>query len=572
MSVPGDTPNATAGPGLADRTPSHDVDWLRGVARRALADFDLPARTAVSIVGSIAEGFGNDCSDIDVLALVPDGSDPPSVRQMTVEGGQRVEVFFWTLARARQLARDTLRAIEDDTGEHRAELDAFHRVAYALPLLNEAVVRDIQAGFDRAWLAAVRSDRERAAAVRAARRANVLLPMNRADEALAYGKLALRHAARAWACARGETYFAEKFTLRQLARAGCSSALIERLRTLMSVTSASDGFGASVVSVAAEFELVLPESTSANAVLLDQSVLLRFGKQLLVCRAATTFAASDPRQELERALQSGADQPFAAQPSNVCAQLGLLHRAGLLALRLPGDEVWIDDRPPRLVGELRVSSIGPLISEDVVVSDLSSTALLHAGAELVGHAFAIENAEEDAVGALRRADWYMLEVALREIAYRSAEIVVSHHVARTPQRHELRDALLGCGSSEALSVALTRVEGLRIDGLEDVADFYAAVCVVRASIPAQVVSGHFAGCHNSATAWEKLLRRVIRPWATAAQALDVALPRELAELFHAALEPPAINRDALEQRLGWSRDMNLRQEIERATRALWSAQ
>jgi predicted nucleotidyltransferase len=72
-------------------------------SRAALsAQFEQRAPSAVFLEGSIAEGFGNERSDVDFVAIVDNGLEPATMPYILFLDGRRIEVRMLSPARLRR--------------------------------------------------------------------------------------------------------------------------------------------------------------------------------------------------------------------------------------------------------------------------------------------------------------------------------------------------------------------------------------------------------------------------------------------------------------------------------------
>lgn len=558
--------------GARQREPSESLARLEAAARSALGNFALPARSAVAIFGSIAEGFGNPASDIDVLVVVPDAAGCSGLRQMVAFEQQRVELCVRGGAELGELAFRVVESARAELPISSADLDFFHRTAYALPLFGHEAFEQLRGAFDRDLLARARHRQELRSAHAAWRRASALSALARPLEVVGLGKQALRHAATAWACARGETYVSRKFLFRQLERAGLPAELRARLEAQLGAPSTADA-GAWMGELAGWFgELELPPLPAAAPAVVRLAGGVRtllLGKHWAVSLdgAGSAVLRDDPAAgaALGATLEAGrAELPLASAAA--ARAWGVLHRVGLAELELgPDGERWrepVSLEPRAGLGEVKICSTGLAASEAVAITRLELRALVQAGVELVTHAFAVENADEDAAGALLVGDWATLAAALWAKAYRSATVALCHEgVVPAPAEPALAAALAERPRLAPLAAALDRLGALAVRDAAGAARYHAGVGEVLAAVPAGAAR-HFRGCHDSAIGWLKLLSHCLRPWALAARQLGVAVPPEIEEMFAVALEERLVTDEAAERLVGWRRELGFERVLE----------
>lgn len=553
---------------LDHRAPSEAVSWLRSVAESSLAAFDVPTEAAVGVLGSIAEGFGNACSDIDVLVILPVGATfevlASAPRRMLGYGDRRVEVFFW---RAEDLVDLASRCKDHGDRLTAPELDLYQRIAYALPLRHAAAIRELQLHFDRGWLANLRAEREAHAANRWFQRAALMLALGRALDAVELGRRAVEHAAKHWACRRGETYSSRKFLARQLRRGGLDRAVLQRLTRVLAALDREAGLPslATMAELCASLGVDVPDPEDvepASVQFRAGTDRLRVGEHFIASRDACLVAIHDAGGELSEALSSG-ELRVPSADRGLDRAVAALHRAGLMEL-VVGEQAWPDDRPCAPRGRVRVTSTGIESSDDIaVVAGASVRTIVQAGVDLVVHAFEVENGGEDAIGALRRRDWDTLAFVLEHLVYRHAAILLSRDlVVPAPDRHELLEALATRNDLAAAAQLVEHARTLSIEGLDDARRYYEVIKRIRALRPRDVISRHFRGCHDSAVAWAKLLAYVFRPWAEIAQVIPVTVPGDMLEFFQIALDEHSLLTDeALDQQRRWHRRLDLDEEL-----------
>ncbi|WP_024803269.1 AMP-binding protein [Nocardia sp. BMG51109] len=187
---------------------------------RALNQVAVPDDSALLFEGSLAEGFGNEGSDVDFLAVAPGDEDMPTLPTVLFLDGRRVEVRTRSVAQLRAQLERVARA------ESPAELDEdvlnrCQRFLRATVLRAEPGAPDI--GALRALLpysefSAVLGEWWSERARQALRYAVALDAMGEQEEAAEWGRDGLLQGVKAWAARRGETYVETKWLPEQLDR------------------------------------------------------------------------------------------------------------------------------------------------------------------------------------------------------------------------------------------------------------------------------------------------------------------------------------------------------------------
>ncbi|WP_431949462.1 AMP-binding protein [Nocardia lijiangensis] len=217
-------PVASAAP-----APALPTERVRQLLDSALESVALPADSAVLFEGSLAEGFGNEGSDVDFLAVVPGTEELPTLPTVLFIDGRRVEVRTRSAA---QLRRQLDQAAADDPAPDEDLLNRCQR------FLRATVVRPGTVDIDGLRALLPHDDfRTRMAewwtarAVQALRYAAALRALRSLDEASEWARDGLLQAMKAWAARRGETYLETKWLPHQLDRIGPHD-VIERYREL----------------------------------------------------------------------------------------------------------------------------------------------------------------------------------------------------------------------------------------------------------------------------------------------------------------------------------------------------
>src|SRR5258707_7651456 len=123
-------------------------------SRAALStQFEQRAPSAVFLEGSIAEGFGNERSDVDFVAIVDGGLEPATMPYILFIDGRRIEV---RLLSSKRLRRE-LGQVRAALGKGRRAvarlswnlLERCQRFMGALPIHNPALIAALQSGLGR---------------------------------------------------------------------------------------------------------------------------------------------------------------------------------------------------------------------------------------------------------------------------------------------------------------------------------------------------------------------------------------------------------------------------------------
>ncbi|MFJ6835589.1 hypothetical protein [Streptomyces sp. NPDC091209] len=194
-------------------------DRLQDLLDKSLAELP-PGDWAVTLEGSIAEGFGNPSSDIDFLLIGRCDEDLPTMPSLLFVDGRRVEIRTRSV---RQLA-DQSRAVEQ--GAERPGrlsedlLNRCQRVLHSHPLRGHALVEEVKAMLPLERFRRITADWWAHRARQSLRHAMALQCLGERDEALDWTRAALVQSVKSWAAGLGETYLEPKWLSMQLDRAG----------------------------------------------------------------------------------------------------------------------------------------------------------------------------------------------------------------------------------------------------------------------------------------------------------------------------------------------------------------
>src|SRR5262245_266677 len=192
---------------------------------------------AVFLEGSIAEGFGNERSDVDFVAVFESGLEPPTMPYILFIDGRRIEVRLLT---ARRLRRELLQ-VRGAVAAGRAAgarlswnlLERCQRFMGALPIHGAALLREIQSGLGDEALGKAVALWFEDFACQAGRYAVAMLALGEGDYASAWIKTAVFHAAKSHVALLGERYMSPKWLSLQLERAAVDTGRVGRLQTLL---------------------------------------------------------------------------------------------------------------------------------------------------------------------------------------------------------------------------------------------------------------------------------------------------------------------------------------------------
>ena len=435
-------------------------EYIQWLLDQAISKVSLPAGYGVALEGSIAEGFGNESSDIDLLFLCDDGYDYPTMPSVLFIDGRRVEVRTRSLSQVTQQADDVLRlATAGPRGLARLSVDLLNRcqrVACSFPLRNKPLVRKAQGALPASRLPAIVSAWFAQYARHAMRHAVALNAMHQADDAANWARKAIAQAAKAWVAAEGQTYIEDKWLPQQLTRsAGAGGDLAERFLTLTRVTrvpAPSDDYVAACAALVRDFGVdgcppqppmvtVSPQRRVTTWQVGTRLHVIR-GRQdvfALGSRAAAVWRLIDSTTPLPGLLARGGDSP--AVTGRILAefyQAGLVRlrwrNGGIISLAQPYAPGLPSCPPPSaampvlgLGGAVLPDEDAPLALVPMPAKRFATAAMAHIWSNIM-----IENAREDFEGALAQQQWQVAEISVRRALVHACRALLSSYGVSPP--------------------------------------------------------------------------------------------------------------------------------------------
>jgi hypothetical protein len=419
-------------------------EYLQRTLDDALTQVSVPDGCAAVLEGSIAAGFGNETSDIDLL-LIEDGErEHITMPTILFIDGRRVEVRLRSAGQLRRQA-DELAAYTRRPGRGASAipedlLNRCQRLSCAFPLRRPELVADLQAGLGDLVPAVSAWFGHRAG--QAALRAIALEALGCPERAVHWVRAGLRDGAKSWAASLGETYLDGKWLSQQLDRLKDPAGLA---RQFWAVTSAEDqplsrqlrlsldlltrfGITAAATDLAHIHLIGAPGVTTWQIgdrihVLRGRADVFAFGR-----RAADAWRSIVFELPLPDLLASTSDAvadfgPFIAR----FEQLGLVRLA-----RRPGGAIEAPAAltPAATTRTPALSLHGALLQDaaddgQVELVSLSAERFVAAGMSLIWANVMVENAREDLVGAIKRGQFRTADAAARRMFAQACRSVLS---------------------------------------------------------------------------------------------------------------------------------------------------
>ncbi|MER5468227.1 hypothetical protein [Streptomyces sp. NPDC002685] len=428
-------------------------DRLQDLLDKSLAELPCGSEWAVTLEGSIAEGFGNPSSDIDFLLVGRSDDDLPTMPSVLFVDGRRVEIRTRSV---RQLA-DQLRAVE--TGAVRPGrlsedlLNRCQRVLHSHPLRGHALVEEVKARLPVERFRRIAADWWAHRARQSLRHAMALLCLGESDEAVDWTRSGLVQSVKSWAAGLGETYFEPKWLSMQLDRTGRTDIRDRywELETAVPRPGDADAAHAHLTAcLAFTEELGLtgvprrPERLTVERVV--GVTTWQTGERVHVIRGRRdVFVLGDDagavwrslvlRRPLPRVLATTADTGVADPGPLLAAFLryGLIRLAwkggGTVTPSLPLAAPPGPVTPPPSTAQPLLSVRGAAVDgpRAIDLMPLPADRFAAAAMALVWSNVVVENAVEDLTGALQRGQWRVAELTARRAVHAVLRGLASAH-------------------------------------------------------------------------------------------------------------------------------------------------
>lgn len=429
-----------------------------GAKEQLRAQLEQRAPNAVFLEGSIAEGFGNDRSDVDFVALVDDGTRVATMPYIVFVGGRRVEVRLLSVDRLRTELEELMAARRDGLPEASSriswnKLERCQRFMHCLPIYNPEYIADLQRPMGRPALGQIVSAWFADFARQTGRYAVAMHALDEPETARAWLRTAAFHAAKSYVAQRGEHYLGSKWLALQMERCGVDAAQQSRLRSILfenDTRHAPEVLLRLAAQVIEECEVAGVVADPRNVVVQERKGVTtwQIGQALHVVRDNDVFRLGNAAARAWRritfnrsCLDLAATCQHAEEAASFKRQLAAFARAGLVSLGWEGDgEIRVrqtgESCPVRSDGGPLLSVDGARLAEgtgsDVQLLPLPAVRFAEAGVNLTWGNIGVENSREDCLGALAKGQWGVLEYTLQRLIQAAALVALAAH-GITPQ-------------------------------------------------------------------------------------------------------------------------------------------
>ncbi|MFQ6396788.1 AMP-binding protein [Nocardia sp. KC 131] len=439
------------------------ADRMRQLLARALETVAIPLDSTVLFEGSLAEGFGNEGSDVDFLVLAPGDEEMPTLPTVLFIDGRRVEVRTRSQAQLRRQLTQVARA-DKPTELEEDLLNRCQRFLRATVVVAGAPdVVELRALLPYSSFIGLMADWWTSRATQALRFAVALRALGARAEAGGWARDGLLQAMKGWAARRGESYLETKWLPQQLDRIG-RDELIDRYRSSSAVTF--DDQARKIVDADTggldddRVGLLTEQQTWAQvwelAAELGVPAVVDDPHQVLFARRprVTTWAIggrvhvirddrdvlvlSDPAARAWRSVvfRHSVRDVLARAESDISTELAEFIRLGLVGLRWRGDELIepalamckpmrpFTPVPSAIAPALGVT--GAARGEPIAtLSALPAIRFTECALNLVWSNIVLENAREDLAGAVKNSQGAVADIAAHRLIAMSVRVVLS---------------------------------------------------------------------------------------------------------------------------------------------------
>lgn len=503
-----------------------DPNAIARLWEQARSELNLKAADAVFLEGSIAEGFGNDRSDIDFVAVIDDGSDVPTMPYIVFAEGRRIEVRYLTSEKIARRLRKVRRAVERGPGAMARLswdlLDRCQRFMRCFALTNPELIARLQRELGAEALQKAVIGWFEDFARQTGRFAVAMLALHQDDYARAWIRTAALYGAKSYVARRGETYLGPKWLSLQLDRADVAKETARRVWQLLhqelEVQSAADYVRVGVELLA---ELEVPgvdcDQSRVHVGLRRGVTTWQIGERIHVARGDDLFALSATAGEAWRSVVGGTactailgrvrDDDARRRRG---AYLADFNRAGLITL------LWDGAAPIRARHRSTSGPVSttPLISfagaqprpndeRGLSLLPMPARRFAEAGMELTWANMGLENALEDALGAEKRGQWRVLHYSLERMSQMAALVALSAFgvTPMPPLEEATLEAIRLLRLDQALADDLRTLERAPISSAEEAARHRALATSVTERLRGIAGHGAFPASFDSASGW-----------------------------------------------------------------------
>jgi len=536
-----------------------DREQLQEILDQTLQNVELPQDCVIVAEGSLAEGFGNSRSDIDFLAIAESDQEFLTIPTVMFVGGRRVEVRVRSaenmlgqiskLLKAARLGPDAIRRIDEE------DLDRCQRFVNALPLRRPDRFVQLLDCAPKRELTQVIAKWAALQAFDGLLKVGALQALQQYQESASWARTALAFGVKAILAEAGETYLAKKWISLQLDRANIDGTLKRRIAELESPVRCKLGEAEYVQAVAGLLKelKVCPIDIDHRKFVLRRKrgvTTWEIGTRVHVLdRDQNVFAFNASGGRAWRSLRFNTGLPevtanLAIERQAIGAFVSDCLRHGLIELHYKGIGCIVAPKPTGLIP----TTIAPLMSMNGInfekeeaepkirLAPISGRRFAAAGMELVYANMVVENALEDAQGALVAEQWGVFERSIRRmLRFACKTLLAAFGIHPLPAVEELPRfvGLLEAAPSDLRTRIVELDRSLAVDCAEAALSALEQINQVVVGIREVTLSSIFPSSFVSAIEWQKTLG-IGYDWARLGAYLDAKFPLDQARDLIAA--------------------------------------
>ncbi|PSR60259.1 MULTISPECIES: AMP-binding protein [Nocardia] len=523
--------------------PALPLDRAERLLAAALETVSIPPNSAALFEGSLAEGFGNEGSDIDFLIVAPGAEEMPTLPTVVFADGRRIEIRTRSEAQLRaQLARvagaDGAGDLDEDV------LNRCQRFRNATVVRSSAAVDldGLSALLPAGTFAATVSDWWARRSRHALWFAVALHAMGADAEADGWARDGLLQAVKSWGAPRGETYIETKWLPRQLDRIASvdpdAAELIDAYRAVPDTATLDE-----LLALARRFGIadVADDPDRILLARIDGVTTWPIGDRIHVLRDDTdVFALSARGAAAWRAVVARKSVADILRRSPIGTELAEFVRLGFVGLALRGGEtlrlalaMCKPLRPVTPIPSTRMPALGlaggGADGDIATLSPLPAQRFVACAMEVVWSNVVLENAREDLMGAVKAGQGAVADIAAHRAIAMCVRMALSTYgihplpadvapgptvTALVPDAGSLRELV-----DRASALRFSAVLGSGGSGLDELAVLDELAAAVR-----EIAGGaQFPASFDSREQWRRTLD-ISYDWLRPAAYLDTELP------------------------------------------------
>jgi hypothetical protein len=519
-------------------------EYLQKLLQEALQQVPVPRDCAVVLEGSIAEGFGNESSDIDFLVITDSDELFPGTPTVLFIDGRKVDVRVRSTREVRADVERVVQLHQEGRQVSANLLNRCQRLSRGFPLTGQRLIDSVQSVISPSQLEAAVSAHFDYRAREAAKLAFTMLVLGQTSVAANWARTALAHAAKSWAAKHGETYLEGRWIFQQMNRIEGGEDVLAIYRTLAPSGRSKEALTSYVSAVLN----VLPDlgvegcDPDPDDILLDRQVGItswQIHSTVHVLRGRQdVFALNHDAAKVWRKLVFGMPLPTVlARIDSDRAESGRLiadfHALGLVRLRWRGgttiDAVSTSLSPS---AERPLLSVGGAVfadeNEPIKLLPIPARRFAAAGMALSWGNVMVESVRQDAVGAIASQQWGVFEiVARRLLCHACLAILSAHGVDPLPPPEQVCDRLRSIhGLDKALLDAVDELEwSIPTEDEPHAAHVLGKLDALTEQMRAITGTGQFPVSFGGTEAWRETLKGFF-DWVRIGAYLDAPFPRE----------------------------------------------